>query len=163
MAEELQQKKVPSASDRSLTLYKQFYQEYPIIGQIAFPRLKELGLARNLQLKIPQSLPAKSLLTTKIHLPPESLISSLSFTHFVELMKIDDPLKRRFYEFEGIRGNWSTHDLKRQIGSLYYERTALSKNKKKLREHMTKEISQQNIGDIIRDPKNPHEQWVVPK
>ena len=62
------------------------------------------------------------------------------------------PLKRSFYEFEGIRGSWSTRDLKRQIGSLYYERTALSKDKKKLREHMSKEISQQNIGDIIRDP-----------
>ena len=94
LAEELQQKKVPSASDRSLTLYKQFYQEYPIIGQIAFPRLKELSPVKKPQLKIPQTPSAESLLTTKIpQLPPESLISSLSFSHFVELMKIDDPSK----------------------------------------------------------------------
>jgi predicted nuclease of restriction endonuclease-like (RecB) superfamily len=39
-----------------------------------------------------------------------------------------------FYEIECIRGNWSVRELKRQINSLYYERSGLSKNKKKLQE-----------------------------
>jgi hypothetical protein len=35
-----------------------------------------------------------------MRIPPEKLIGSLSFSHFVEIMEIDDPLKRLFYEIE---------------------------------------------------------------
>lgn len=61
-----------------------------------------------------------------------TLITSLSFTHLKELIAIDDPLQRAFYEVECIRGNWSVRELKRQIGSLYFERSGLSKDKVKL-------------------------------
>lgn len=44
----------------------------------------------------------------------------------MELMKLDDPLKRVFYELEAVRGNWTVRVLKRQIGSLLFERTGLS-------------------------------------
>ncbi len=40
-----------------------------------------------------------------------------------------DALARQFYEAEALRGGWSFRQLDRQIDSLYYERTALSKNK----------------------------------
>ena len=60
------------------------------------------------------------------------LIQRLSFSHFAELIAISDETKRLFYEIECIRGNWSVRELKRQIGSLYYERSGLSKNKIKL-------------------------------
>ena len=60
------------------------------------------------------------------------LISRLSFTHLVELIALEDATKRAFYEVECIRGNWSVRELKRQIGSLYYERSGLSRNKQKL-------------------------------
>ncbi len=39
------------------------------------------------------------------------LVESLSFSHFVELIEIEDPLKRVFYEIECIRGNWSVRTL----------------------------------------------------
>ena len=42
---------------------------------------------------------------------------------------IDNPVKRAFYEMETIRGCWSYKELERQIASLYYERSGLSKNK----------------------------------
>jgi hypothetical protein len=42
------------------------------------------------------------------------LVDSLSFSHFAELIEIEDPLKRAFYEIECIRGNWSVRALKRQ-------------------------------------------------
>lgn len=54
------------------------------------------------------------------------LVSKLSFTHFVELIKIEDNLKRTFYELECIKGTWSVRELKRQINSLYFERSGLS-------------------------------------
>lgn len=60
------------------------------------------------------------------------LVNALSFTHLAELLAIDDPLKRAFYEIECIRGNWSVRALKRQIATLYFERSGLSKDKEKL-------------------------------
>jgi hypothetical protein len=62
--------------------------------------------------------------------PGKELIGRLSFSHFVELLQFDEPVQRAFYEVECIRGNWSVRELKRQIGSLYYERSGLSRNKK---------------------------------
>jgi predicted nuclease of restriction endonuclease-like (RecB) superfamily len=44
-------------------------------------------------------------------------------------MRLDEPFKREFYEVECIRGNWSVRQLDRQIQSMLYERTALSKRK----------------------------------
>jgi len=65
-------------------------------------------------------------------LNPARLLQTLSFTHLVEPIKIEDPLKRAFYEIECVKGTWSTRELHRQIGSLYFERSGLSKDKKKL-------------------------------
>jgi len=53
----------------------------------------------------------------------------LSWSHYRLLIRIDEPLKREFYEAECIRGNWSVRQLDRQIQSMLYERTALSKRK----------------------------------
>ncbi len=51
---------------------------------------------------------------------------------FKLITDLDDDTKRAFYEIECIRGNWSVRELKRQINSLYYERSGLSKDKTKL-------------------------------
>jgi len=53
----------------------------------------------------------------------------LSWSHYRLLMRLDEPFKREFYEAECIRGNWSVRQLDRQIQSMLYERTALSKRK----------------------------------
>ena len=53
----------------------------------------------------------------------------LSWSHYRLLMRLDEPFKREFYEVECIRGNWSVRQLDRQIQSMLYERTALSKRK----------------------------------
>ena len=45
---------------------------------------------------------------------------------------IGSPVKRAFYEMEAIRGCWSVKELKRQINSLYYDRSGLSKNEEAL-------------------------------
>lgn len=45
----------------------------------------------------------------------QTLLARLSFTHFVELIAIDDDTKRAFYEAECTRGNWSVRELKRQV------------------------------------------------
>lgn len=63
----------------------------------------------------------------KFQTDPELLISRLSFTHIREIMSIDDPLERFFYEFECIHGTWSVRELKRQIGTNLYFRAGVSK------------------------------------
>lgn len=42
---------------------------------------------------------------------------------------VRDDSARRFYEAEALRGGWSVRQLDRQVGSQFYERTLLSKNK----------------------------------
>jgi predicted nuclease of restriction endonuclease-like (RecB) superfamily len=60
---------------------------------------------------------------------PNLLLTRLSFSHFIELLNTDSPLKRSFYEIQAIKNNWSVRELKRAIGSMQYERTGLSKDK----------------------------------
>jgi predicted nuclease of restriction endonuclease-like (RecB) superfamily len=80
-----------------------------------------------------------------------TLISRLSFTHLAELIAIDDPAKRQFYELECLRGNWSVRELKRQLGSLYYERTGLSQDKHTLAT-LTQQQAETQTTLNIRDP-----------
>jgi predicted nuclease of restriction endonuclease-like (RecB) superfamily len=53
----------------------------------------------------------------------------LPWSHYVKLLSVDDEGARRFYEQEALRGGWSVRQLDRQIGSQFYQRTMLSKNK----------------------------------
>lgn len=53
----------------------------------------------------------------------------LPWSAYVRLLSVKDDHARRFYEAEALRGGWSVRQLDRQIGSQFYERTALSKDK----------------------------------
>ncbi len=53
----------------------------------------------------------------------------LPWSHYVQLLGVENPNARGFYEAEALRGGWSVRQLRRQIGSQFYERTALSKDK----------------------------------
>ncbi len=85
-------------------------------------------------------------------LSPEKLIRSLSYSHFELLIGLDDDLKRAFYEVECFRGNWSVRELRRQIGSLYFERSGLSENKEKLAELAQSGTEQTEPELAVRDP-----------
>ena len=59
-----------------------------------------------------------------------SQIFPLSWTHYVHLLRRSrSPEARAFYETEALRGGWSVRQLDRQMSTLFYERTALSRNK----------------------------------
>ena len=53
----------------------------------------------------------------------------LPWTHYVRLLRVKNTHARDFYAREALAGGWSVRQLERQINSLFYERTALSKNK----------------------------------
>jgi predicted nuclease of restriction endonuclease-like (RecB) superfamily len=116
-------------------------------------------VSRDLALQIPVTASPKSKSsirpTPSAELPtplsPEALLH-LSWSKLVELIAIDDPWKRAFFENECIKANWSVRQLRRQIGSLLYERTGLSTNKKAVIERARKQEPQQTIADLIHDP-----------
>lgn len=53
----------------------------------------------------------------------------LPWSHYVRLLSVENALARAFYEAEALRGGWSVRQLNRQVGTQFYERTALSKQK----------------------------------
>jgi predicted nuclease of restriction endonuclease-like (RecB) superfamily len=78
----------------------------------------------------------------------------LPWSCYVRLLSVQNPEARRFYEGEALRGGWTVRQLDRQIGSQFYERTALSKNKAT----MLRKGQQQTPSDVmtpeeeIKDP-----------
>ena len=62
-----------------------------------------------------------------IYFPIATTVSTqLSWSHYLELLKVDEESKRKFYMKETINSRWSVRELQRQIGSLLYERSLLS-------------------------------------
>lgn len=94
----------------------------------------------------------ESTLPNNLQVPPDKLINSLSYTHFTLLFPIEDPLKRTFYEIECIKGNWKVEELKRQINSLYFERSGMSNNPEKLSRIVQEKSSALVPADIIKSP-----------
>ena len=56
----------------------------------------------------------------------------LPWSAYARLLSVKDEQARKFYETEALRGGWSVRQLDRQINALFYERTALSRNKAKM-------------------------------
>jgi predicted nuclease of restriction endonuclease-like (RecB) superfamily len=86
-------------------------------------------------------------------LSPE-LVLRFTWTHLADLVRIDDPWKRAFYEIECLNGNWPKRQLQCQIGSLPYERTALSTDKAAVIERARRQSMEtpSRMVDLIRDP-----------
>lgn len=158
LAEELARLKISRCDRRELFRYQRFYRAYPQIVETASPqlieRLRGPFIVRSLtaQSNAGAGFPIMETLSPPFALPGKKLMDSLSFSHFAELIEIEDPLKRAFYEIECIRGNWSVRALKRQIATLYFERSGLSKDKEKLAALVQKGIETAEPKLAIRDP-----------
>ncbi|MEK6982067.1 MAG: PDDEXK nuclease domain-containing protein [Candidatus Micrarchaeota archaeon] len=82
----------------------------------------------------------------------ETVSPKLTWSHYCELIKIDEELKRRYFEKYAITENLSVRELKRQIYSLHYERLLLSKDKAALMKLDSKGSVADKPGDLIKDP-----------
>jgi predicted nuclease of restriction endonuclease-like (RecB) superfamily len=160
---------IKGLSETNLKINRQFYTIYPQIGQTLSDELKQLAFDHktirqtlsdefqntgNQQLNIVHLVPAQlqTYDLNDLQVPPDKLINRLSFSHLTLLLPIDEPLKRTFYEIECIKGNWSVSELKRQINSLYFERSGMSNNPEKL-SRIVQENSEELIPtDIIKSP-----------
>ncbi|MBQ1873587.1 MAG: DUF1016 family protein [Succinivibrionaceae bacterium] len=76
----------------------------------------------------------------------------LSWSHYVELLKIADPLERSFYLKECEQENWGVRELRRQMQSMLFQRLALSKNKNEVLRLSEQGQVIEKPEDIIKDP-----------
>jgi len=76
----------------------------------------------------------------------------LSWSHYVNLLTIDDISERKFYEIESINNSWGVRELKRQIASSLYPRLSASKNKAKIKQLSQKGQIIEKPEDFIKDP-----------
>ncbi|MEI7673708.1 MAG: PDDEXK nuclease domain-containing protein [Deltaproteobacteria bacterium] len=144
---------------RELRRFRQFYLTYPQIWESMTPKLitdSELNpLLKILSSHSPlirESVTPESENVETVTPQSPSIIFRLSFTHLAEIIALPDDTQRRFYEIESIRGNWSVRELRRQIASLYYERSGLSKDKARLSATAHIQAEKFQPAQIIRDP-----------
>lgn len=154
-----------SLSESNLKVFRQFYLAYPQIGQSVIAQLQNLGFTLP---PIRQSLIVElqntdnqvfnkneSIVNTESNVPqvpPEKILTKLSYTHLVQLFPISNPLKRTFYEIQAIKGTWSVSELKRQIASLYFERSGMSTNPEKLSQITHEKAEINNHNELIKSP-----------
>lgn len=123
-----------------LQMSRNFYKLYPQMVNLFVPNQK-YSTASNIsessvQLKSNSSNNETNLICAtvshKFQTSPELMISRLSFSHLREIMTLDDPLARFFYEQECIKCTWSVRELRRQISTNLYVRAGISANPEKL-------------------------------
>ncbi|WP_265305742.1 PDDEXK nuclease domain-containing protein [Verminephrobacter eiseniae] len=84
-----------------------------------------------------------------------SLIRQLSWTHFIALIPLQDPLQREFYARMCATERWSVRTLRERIGSMLYERTAISRKPRKQMEQelaTLRDAEKMTPALLLRDP-----------
>ena len=107
---------------------RRFYLTYPQIKDYLTaisPTASEKSLGKS-QTASDKSSQISPTLSDNFITPAAELVSKLSFSHIVEILTIDDPLARFFYETECIRCCWSVKELRRQISTNLYFRAGVS-------------------------------------
>jgi len=147
---------------RQLYVCKDFYLTYPYFLRTVSAKLQNVDYVDN---EILRTVSAKSLedisnngivqkneeKNDDLQLAPELLLSRLSFSHFIELIRVDDSLQRLFYEVETIKNNWTVRELKRAINTSLAFRTVMSANKESVIAKI-KNLKPALNEEIIRNP-----------
>ena len=164
LADALGRAGVSRSQVRELRRYRQFYLTYPAIRESLTPEFHKLLPVNDLQKResvAPEfksnrtTAPSQSENATRDSKSPVSaadLITKLSFTHIAEILRTDTDEKRDFYAAQCISGGWSVRELRRQIGSLLFERSELSTDKAKLDSLTNSDAETQPSSLVIRDP-----------
>lgn len=143
-------KHIKGISKTQLYRFRDFYLTYPAIFSAVS------GILQNTNNELFKIFPTASGISTEsqneaFSPEPELLLNTLSFSHFIELLNIRDPLKRSFYEIQAVKNNWGARQLGRAINTMLYERTGLSKDKKQVTEAL-KNDHQLEIEDVLKNP-----------
>lgn len=84
--------------------------------------------------------------------PKVQTLSELSWSHYIELLKIEDKTERAFYEKESKNSHWGVRELKRQMKSMLYHRLALSSDKKEIIRLSKEGQIIEKAEDILKEP-----------
>lgn len=136
---------------RNLKLFRQFYFAYPQIVQTLSAQFESrvfIG-SKGLLDKIDEAEIENG---SSSAIQPEIIISKLSFSHLTLLLPIRETPRREFYETQCIKGNWSVSELKRQINTLYFERSGMSILPDRLRRETVRDEIRLSVSDIIKSP-----------
>jgi predicted nuclease of restriction endonuclease-like (RecB) superfamily len=115
---------------RNLEQMRQFYVAWPIPQTLSAEfNGGTLALSNDKKSQTPSAelIAPNSKAFASLHVLAQAFV--LPRSAYVRLLSVRDDHARRFYETDALRGGWSVRQLDRQIGSQFYERTALSKNK----------------------------------
>ncbi|MGB0999325.1 MAG: PDDEXK nuclease domain-containing protein [Flavobacteriales bacterium] len=126
-------------SVRNIEQMRQFYIAYS----------KPQTLSAELEKEKPQTLSA---LSEKQKRQTSSGEFSLSWSHYLKLMRIDNEGERKFYEIESLKNNWSVRELNRQYDSALYTRLVLSRDKDKVKALSEKGLILEKAKDVVKDP-----------
>ncbi len=112
---------------RNIYNMRLFYLAHPTDRILQTPSAKLAALPRRQIRQTPSGISE----ATSVEVDLDDLLTAfpLPWSAYVRLLSVRDEHARDFYETEALRGGWSVRQLDRQIGSQFYERTALSKNK----------------------------------
>lgn len=140
--------KIKGLTAPELSRCRQFYKIYPEILALLTKNLTNESINNKIiQLTSDKifGFPTQKLINNE-----NNLITSISYTHFVELIKIDNPVKRRYYELLIFKTQLNVKDLKREIATLSYERLGISSNKEKALSQISQKITPSKPNDIVK-------------
>lgn len=123
-------------SHRNLDYMRQFYLTWPHAGSaLSDESATDSEISQTLSAISPRVFP-------------------LPWSHYVELLRVKNDDARAFYEREALAGGWTIRQLKRQIGTQFFERAALSRDKAKMLTKGEKPEPEDavTVEEEIRDP-----------
>jgi predicted nuclease of restriction endonuclease-like (RecB) superfamily len=115
-------------SRQNIQQMREFYLSYPP-AQICQTLSGKLGTRQTPSGKCSSIVAKGATVSRKFDLGTLATAFPLSWSHYVCILSVKNDYARRFYETEALRGGWSVRQLDRQMGSQFYERVALSRNK----------------------------------
>lgn len=131
--------------------FKEFYLVYPQIFSTVLRKFKKTDFEFHTKFSTLSRKFKKAASAEEMAFEPDILLNKLTFSHFIELMNAETPLKRVFYEVQTIKNNWSVRELKRAMNTLLFERTGLSTDKKTVIAK-AKGKTESSATDIIKNP-----------
>lgn len=138
-------------SEDNLSNMRKFYLLWQdranLIAQTASAQLPAAGIRRAVSSRL---MPISEKPSRKLAVLPNPF--TLSWSHYVLLSGIADENERNFYEVEATQSGWSVPELKRQFSSGLYERLALSRDKKRVRQLAQKGHIITRPADLLKDP-----------
>ena len=129
-------------SVETLTLCRKFYSVYSNSVNDVY-EIQEKEIQRLVKPSDSNDYPTQSNNTKRFY---------LSWSHYIVLMRIENPEIRNFYEIEAQKENWSVRQLQRQYNSSLYERLALSRNKEEVMRLSREGQIVEKPNDIIKNP-----------